>query len=104
LSLETPGFVASSTITKVDELLTITTREKQSFRSVELMLPLEELELTDEDLESEPERRFDLKEKAEKFENLNIVACVALTFNERNGLGYGWMVLDQEVYEEENKR
>lgn len=75
----------------MDELLTITTREKQSFRSVELMLPLEELELKDEDLESEPERRFDLKEKAEKFENLNIVACVALSFDERNGWGMvGW--------------
>jgi hypothetical protein len=53
-------------MTKVDELLTITTREKQSFRSVEPMLSLDELELTDDDLERE--RRFDLKEKPEKFE------------------------------------
>lgn len=68
------------------------------------MLPLEELELTDEDLESEPERLFDLKEKAEKFENLNIVVCLALSFNERNGLGYGWMLLDQEVYEDRKQK
>ncbi|GAB5586946.1 hypothetical protein Unana1_01846 [Umbelopsis nana] len=53
-------------MTKVDELFTITTREKQSLRSVELMLPFEELELTEEVLESDPERRLDLNEKAEK--------------------------------------
>jgi hypothetical protein len=55
-------------MTKVDELLTITTREKQSFRSVEPILSLDELELTDDDLERERERLFDLKGKPEKFE------------------------------------
>jgi hypothetical protein len=85
LSLDAPSFVASSTMTKVDELFTITTREKQSLRSVELMLPFEELELTEEVLESDPERRLDLNEKAEKLEILNIVEVVAW-YKERNGV------------------
>lgn len=85
MSLDAPGFVASSTMTKVDELFTITTREKQSLRSVELMLPFEELELTEEVLESDPERRLDLNEKAEKLEILNIVEVVAW-YKERNGV------------------
>ena len=72
-------------MTKVDELFTITTREKQSLRSVELMLPFEELELTEEVLESDPERRLDLNEKAEKLEILNIVEVVAW-YKERNGV------------------
>ena len=81
-------------MTKVDELLTITTREKQSFRSVEPMLSLDELELTDDDLERERERRFDLKEKPEKFEIWNIWLSLVLlgSYKERNGLG----VLDKK--------
>jgi hypothetical protein len=53
---------------------------------------LDELELTDDDLERE--RRFDLKEKPEKFEIWNIGWSLVLlgSYKERNGLG----VLDKK--------
>jgi hypothetical protein len=53
--------------------LTITTREKQSFLSVELVLDPEDAELTEEVLDKELEWRFDLNESVERLEKLNIV-------------------------------